>query len=313
MTLNSKESLDVNTIIGKNINKGDTLAFNKDVMPKMSSLKQDVVNKIHKPAQRNFLRRRVQVRSLNDLIQADLVEMIPYARENSGCRYILVVINVFSKYVWAEAVKRKNSEDISNAMRRILKQMKSVPKNCQTDMGKETWEKNSITKSSVVERVNRTLKNLMLKQFSLQGNYKWLALLPKIVHKYNNTRHRTIKMKPSEVNNENELILLEDVYGNNRKMKRNIKAGIFKKGDYVRISKYREAFAKGYTPNWSNEIFIIRKVNYTYPPTYLLADQNGQDIEGSFYREELQKTLHNDVYLIEKVVRRNGNKLLVNG
>ncbi|KAJ8911885.1 hypothetical protein NQ315_012299 [Exocentrus adspersus] len=102
-------------------------------------------------------------------------------------------------------------------------------------------------KASVVERVNRTLKNLMWKQFSLQGNYKWLST------KYNNTRHRTIKMKPSEVNNENELILLEEVYGKNRKVKRNIKAGIFKKGDYsyVRISKYREAFAKGYTPNWS--------------------------------------------------------------
>ncbi|KAJ8914310.1 hypothetical protein NQ315_011297 [Exocentrus adspersus] len=195
----------------------------------MSSLKQDVVNEIHKPTRRNFLRRRVQVRGFNDLIQADLVEMIPYARENSGYRYILVVINVFSN----------------------------------------TY---SNLKASVVERVNRTLKNLMWKQFSLQGNYKWLALLPKIVHKYNNTRHRTIKMKPSEVNNENELILLEEVYGNNRKVKRNIKAGIFKKGDYGRISKYREAFAKG---------------------------------------EELQKTPHNDVYLIEKVVRRKGNKLLV--
>ncbi|KAJ8916919.1 hypothetical protein NQ315_013390 [Exocentrus adspersus] len=274
----------------------------------MSSLKQDVVNEIHKPAPGNSLRRLVQVHDLNDLIQADLVEMIPYARENSGYRYILVVINVFSKYVWAEA-------------------MKNVPKNCQTDMGKEFhnqmfrklladlkinhYSTYSNLKASVVERVNRTLKNLMWKQFSLQGNYKWLALLPKIVHKYNNTRHRTIKMKPSEVNNENELILLDEVYGSNRKVKRNIKAGIFKKGDYVRISKYREAFAKGYTPNWSNEIIIIRKVNYTYPPTYLLADQNGQDIEGYFYRGELQKTLHNDVYLIEKVVRRKGNKLLV--
>ncbi|KAJ8917908.1 hypothetical protein NQ315_002601 [Exocentrus adspersus] len=242
-------------------------------------IKEDVVNEIHKPARRNFLRRRVQVRGLNDLIQADLVEMIPYARENSGYRYIRIVINIFSKYVWAEA-------DVSNAMRKILKQIKNVPKNCQTGMGTEFYNQMfrklltdlkinhystySNLKASAVERVNRTLKNLMWKQFSLKGNYKWLALLPKIVHKYNNTRHRTINM-----------------------------------------NKYQEAFAKGYTPNWSNEIFIIRKVNYTYPPTYLLADQNGQDIEGSFYKEELQKTLHNDVYLIEKVVRKKGNKLLV--
>ncbi|KAJ8912460.1 hypothetical protein NQ315_002826 [Exocentrus adspersus] len=156
----------------------------------MSKIKEDVVNEIHKPARRNFLWRRVQVRGLNDLIQADLVEMIPYARENSGYRYILVVINVFSKYVWAEA------------------------KRC---MG--------------------------------------------------------------------------------TKVKRNIKAGLFKKGDYVRINKYREAFHK------ESKLYI--------PTTYLLADQNGQDIEGSCYGEEPQKTLHNDVYLIEKVVRRKRNKLLV--
>lgn len=85
----------------------------------------------------------------------------------------------------------------------------------------------------------------------------------------------------------------------------------FHKGDYVRISKYRNAFSKGYTPNWSNEIFRIRKVNFTNPSTYLLEDKENKHIEGAFYTEELQKVKHPDVFLVEKVIRRKGNKILV--
>ncbi|KAJ8962878.1 hypothetical protein NQ318_001286 [Aromia moschata] len=83
------------------------------------------------------------------------------------------------------------------------------------------------------------------------------------------------------------------------------------KRDYVRISKHREAFTKGYTPNWSNEIFRIRKVNYTYPTTYLLEDQTGQEIRGVFYNEELQKTNYYDIYLVEKILRKKRDMIFV--
>ncbi|XP_023312625.1 piggyBac transposable element-derived protein 3-like [Anoplophora glabripennis] len=107
----------------------------------MSSIKEVVVNELHKPARKNFRRRHVLVRGLNDLIQADLVEMIPYAKVNKGYRYILIVINVFSKFVWAEPVKRKTAIEVSNAMAKILSQMKYMPHNCQTDLGKEFYNK----------------------------------------------------------------------------------------------------------------------------------------------------------------------------
>ncbi|XP_023312006.1 uncharacterized protein LOC111692308 [Anoplophora glabripennis] len=105
----------------------------------MSSIKEQVVNEVHKPARKTFRRRHVTVKELNDLIQAGLVEMIPYANINKGFRYILVVINVFSKFVWAESVMRKTAKDVTIAMRKILLRMKNKPLNCQTDLGREFY------------------------------------------------------------------------------------------------------------------------------------------------------------------------------
>lgn len=279
----------------------------------MDDIKKQVVNELHKPARKRFNRRHVIIKGLNDLIQADLVEMIPYAKLNKGYRYILVVINVFSKFVWTEPIKRKNAKDVTNAMQKILLEMKIIPKNLQTDMGKEFYNKEfrelmdkfkinhystySNLKASMVERVNRTLKNLMWKQFSLHGNYKWLNILQDIVTKYNETPHSTHGFKPVQVNSRNAKQILKTAYSHIKTV--DPKPAKFKKGDYVRISKYREAFAKGYTPNWSNEIFQIKKVKRSNPTTYLLIDQKKQEIQGAFYTEELQSTNHPDVYLVE--------------
>lgn len=292
---------------------------------KMGNIKEDVVNELHKPARIHFKRRRVIVKGLNDLLQADLVEMIPYAKINKDYKYILVVINVFSKFVWCEPVKNKSGKEVTKAMEKILSQMKVTVKNLHTDMGTEFYNKDfkqllekwkinhystySNLKASIVERVNRTLKHQMWKQFSLQGNYKWLHILQTIVTTYNNTKHRTTGMKPSAVKKKDEKYLLEHAYNHlktidPRKQK-------FKEGDYVRISKYREAFSKGYTPNWSNEVFKIRKVHQTNPTTYYLEDQEGSEIKGGFYEQELQKVKYPDVYLVEKILKRKGNKLYV--
>lgn len=291
----------------------------------MASYKKQVVDEIHKPARKNFKRRKVIVKGLNDLIQADLVEMLPYAKNNKGYRYILIVINVFSKFVWAQPIKQKNAKDVTAAMKIIISQMNKVPHNLQTDLGKEFYNKDfkalmesfninhystfSNLKASIVERVNRTLKNLMWKYFSLQGSYNWLNTLPSIIHQYNNTVHSTIKMKPIEVGEKSSKKLLKTVY--NRIKAVDPRKRKFKIGDFVRISKHREAFKKGYTPNWSNEIFNIRKVNFSNPVTYLLQDQSGQNIQGSFYTEELLKTKYPDIYLVEKVLKTKGKRVFV--
>lgn len=292
--------------------------------PQISSTKKQIVEELHKPARINFSRRRVIVKGLDDLHQADLVEMIPYAKENKGYRYILVIIDVFSKYVWAEPVKSKSSTDIVKATTKILAE-KRIPKNLQTDQGKEFFNKDfknlmkkyeinhysvfSSKKACVVERVNRTLKSIMWKNFSLQGSHKWLDLLPKVVETYNNSKHRTIGRKPIEVNKSNEKDILRDVYNHIKMI--DISSAKFKVGDHVRISKYRSIFNKGYTPNWTNEIFTIAKVKLTNPITYLLKDASAELIKGGFYDLELQKVKHPDIYLVERVLKKKSNKVFV--
>ena len=116
-------------------------------------------------------------------------------------------------------------------------------------------------------------------------------------------------MRPNDVNKKNEPLLLSSVCANiqSRKMKQ----PKFKPNDIVRVSKHKGVFSKGYYPNWSTELFKIHHVQPTDPITYLLKDEKGEPILGTFYSEELQKTKHPDVYLVEKVLKRKGNKVLV--
>lgn len=143
----------------------------------MLNVKRTIVNEIHRQARINFKRRHVIVKGLNETFQAELVEMIPYAKENRGFRYILIVTDIFSKYVMVEPVKNKTGLEMSKALEKIFKKNNRIPKNMHTDLGKEFYNKNfkdlmekyninhystfSTKKASIVERVNRTLKSLM--------------------------------------------------------------------------------------------------------------------------------------------------------
>ena len=134
-------------------------------------------------------------------------------------------------------------------------------------------------KSVVAERFIRKLKNELYKHMTATGKNVYYVL-DDIVNKYNNTKHSTIKMKPIDVKNNKRVYIDEH----------NEKESKFKVSDRVGISRYKNIFAKGYAPNWSSEIFIINKINYTVPYTYTLKDLNDEEIIGSFYDKELQKT-----------------------
>ena len=133
-------------------------------------------------------------------------------------------------------------------------------------------------KSVVAERVIRKLKNKLYKHMTATGKNVYYNVLDDIVNKYNNTKHNTIKMKPIDVN---KRVYIDE---------HNEKDNRFKVGDRIRISEFKNIFAKGYTPNWSTEIFIVDKINDTVPHTYNLKDLNAEEIIGSFYDRELQKT-----------------------
>ena len=286
--------------------------------------RKQIVNELHKPSRINFIRRKVILKSIDDLWQADLVDMIEFVKLNNGYKYILTVIDGFSKYAWAIPLKHKSSLCVSDAMQNIFDQEKRTPKNLQTDMGKEFYNKtfqnlmkaNAINhystythlKASIVERFNRTLKTKMWKMFSYLGSYKWCDKLKHLLDNYNNTKHRTIKMKPSEVNSSAiEKYLLETVYKNSNQLSLNR----YNIGDFVRVSKYKGVFQKGYTPNWSPEIFEIIAVNKKHPVTYVVKDYQNQIIAGRFYEHELQKTKNHTAFLIEKVLKRKGDQIFV--
>lgn len=288
----------------------------------MSSVKRDLVNELHKPARRNFPRRRIIIKGLDDLWQADLAEFIPYARENKGYKYVLVVIDCFSKYLWTTPLKTKTAGEVSRAMESILRYGRK-PKNLQTDAGKEFYNRDfaqlmkssginhystySTVKASIAERVIRTVKEKLYKQFSMRGKFKWIDILDDITDTYNTSKHRTIAMKPIDVTRTNESVLHARVYKNIKTFGR----PSFNIGDIVRISKHKSLFDKGYIPNWTTELFSIEKVQITNPVTYLLKDMLNKPIKGAFYTQELQKAKHSDVYLVEKVLRKKGDKVYV--
>ena len=155
---------------------------------------------------------------------------------------------------------------------------------------------------SVVERFIRTLKSKIYKYMTSISKNLYIDKLDDIVDEYNNTYHTAIKMKPIEPVKDNTYINADKEINN--------KDPKFKVGDHVRISKYKNIFAKGYMPNWSEEVFLIKKVKNTVPWTYVINDLNGEDITGIFYEKELQKT-NQEEFRIEKAFRRKGNKLYV--
>ena len=163
------------------------------------------------------------------------------------------------------------------------------------------YSTNNKGKSAAAERFIKTLKNKTYKCMTSISKNVYIDKLDDIVKKYNNTYHTTIKMKPADVK--------DNPYINSKK-EVNDKNSKFEVGDHVRISKYENIFTKGCMPNWSEEIFIIKKIKNTVPWTYVINDLNGKDIIGTFYENELQKTDQKQ-FRIEKVLKKEGDKLYV--
>ena len=156
-------------------------------------------------------------------------------------------------------------------------------------------------KSVVAERLIRTLKNKIFKHMTAVSKNVYFDVLDDIVNKYNNTVHRSIIVKPVDVTSDSYAEYDEDS---------NLTKPKFQVGDHVRISKYKNIFAKGYTENWPEEVFVVSKNKNTVPRTYVISDLNGEKIAGSFYGKELQKTCQ-EKFRIEKVLKRKGDKLYV--
>ena len=269
--------------------------------PKSISWSSALADELHKPVIRKFKRRKVKAVKANDIWAADLVEMIPYARKNKGFKYILMIIDIFSKYGWAIPLKTKTGAEVADGFKKVFEEQ--TPSRIWVDRGKEFFnqnvkkllEKNGVMlytthndlKSCVVERWNRTIKSKMWKYFTANHTRKYIDILPDLIEKYNNSYHQSIKTTPIKARlKENDLSVTKALYG---KKVTNIPPK-FKIGDRVRISTKKDIFDKGYTPNWKDEIFIISKIKPTIPTTYIIRDERGEELGGTFYEPELQKS-----------------------
>ena len=282
-------------------------------------MSEELANELHKPIRRNFKKRRVISKHVDDIWAADLVDMQYYSRSNKGFKYILMVIDVFSKYGWAEPLKKKTGAEIVRAFTEIWKSGQVPPKYLWTDKGKEFYNKlfrklleekkvhmywtENEEKSSVVERWNRTIKSKMWKYFTKNRTGVYIDVLPDIIKKYNNTYHRSIKCTPSDArkpSNYQDVFNALYNYNNTRPLNQPPK---FKIGDQVRISKLKKKFEKGYTANWTEEVFNIQKVQSTIPYTYKLKDTKNEAVDGTFYEPEIQLAKQT-TFRMEKVLNR---------
>ena len=278
---------------------------------------EDLSNELNKPSTQKFERQKVIVNYINEIHSTDLVDITQYSKMNRGYKYIFTNIDIFSKYTYAFPLKTKKIQDIKPCFQKIFKNNK--PKYIWSDkepafLSKEMqhffknnnvkiYHTNSHLKAVVVERFNRSLRELMMNHFVKNNNTIWYNILPKLIKIYNNRYHSTIKMKPIEVNKSNEKYIKENIYTGNKTSK-NSK---FKIGDLVRISlKRRNLFDKASANiKWSEELFKIHSINKSNVITYKIKDLNGEIMEGIFYEKELQKTKNTyEVYIIEKIIRK---------
>ena len=225
--------------------------------------------------------------------------------------------DLFSKYAWVIPLKNEKGESIVEGFENILDNSNRKPNKIWVDHGSEFYNNkckkflkdNDIEiystfnegRSVVAERFIKTLKYKIYKHMTTIVENVYSNDLDDNVKRYNNTIHSSMKMKPKDVNDDSFVEYSEET---------NKKSPKFKVGDNVRISKYKNIFAKGYRPNWSEEVFVVNKVQNTVPWTYLINDLKFEEINGSFYEKELQNTNQKE-FGIEKVIKRKGNKLYV--
>ena len=285
----------------------------------------------NKGVKQQFERGRVIVAGIDDQFDADLASLSAYADENDGYKYLLVVIDIFSRYAWVEPIKDKTSLQIVNAFDKILSEG-HIPKCLRSDAAKDFTSEHfqeylkskdivhivthSEKQANYVERFIKTLKSKIFRYMIEKNSAKYIDILPKIVDSYNRTWHSGIRSEPINVNKQNEKRLWWQMYWPkepyDEKLKEKKKRGIpyvFKVGDRVRTTYVRKPFERAYDTKWTAEIF---KVNRHYmrqgQPIYTVVDWYDNSVKGTFYQKELQKvdSTDDDIFKVEKVLKYRG-------
>jgi len=276
-------------------------------------------------ARRKFPRSRVIVEGIDSMWDMDLMDMVNLNKHNDQFRYVLVAIDVFSRYVWCEPIRRKSGTDVVTALQSILTGQRQ-PQTVRTDRGMEFRAKevnkylthrhihhlyalNTETKANYCERVISTLKHKLFRYLLKHNTERYIDVLQKTVHSYNHTTHRSLGTTPASVTKdlERESRLQQYLIRTKSTKHRRPQPYKYKTGQTVRISHVRSVFDREYSQKWTGEVFTIhQRFKREGIPVYKLIDWSGEDIEGSFYEAELQAVNVNESteYRVEKVLRK---------
>lgn len=278
-----------------------------------------------KPKRYKFKRNQVIATSPNSLHMADLADMQKLQKWNDGYRFLLIIVDAFSKRMWVVPVKKKNSQHMKAAFSEAYSDKKIWPRTLQTDHGTEFYNRpvqelfksmgikhfstqNAEVKASMAERAVRTLKQKIFKYLLHNLTRHYTDVLPDLVETYNNTKHRSIGMAPNEVTPETNEVVFKKLYPDFFQASLAGRKDDLTPGSSVRISKERGPFHKAYLATWSEEIFKIKDKLIRDPPVYRLETAAGELVQGTFYKEELQKVRPTDVYRVEKIIGQRFNK-----
>lgn len=286
----------------------------------------------HKPIRRKFARNKTITGAIDQQWQIDLMDMQALASHNDRFRYVVTAIDVFSRYAWAVPIKSKSGADVTEAFREMTGTGERRPRTVQTDKGKEFLNKifqdhlksegiefftgeNDDIKASLVERLNRSLKEKLWRYFTHKRTYRYVDVLHHVVSSYNRTHHKTLKMAPAQVSSENSETVfyrqdlptnkqIDEIWKKKKKTKTSA-VDVIAPGDRVRMLRTKGAFDKGYEGNWREEVVDVAKTLGSRG--FELKDDKGEEIKGVFYPEEVQKVYksrYDNNYLIDEVLRR---------
>lgn len=297
-----------------------------------------------KPIRRTFPRSRVVVDTIDSMWDGDLADVSNISSHNDGYKFLLVLIDIFSRFLFLIPLKNKQHQSIPDGFKLVF-QGGRKPNTIRTDKGSEfknRWVKAFFKKEGIhtiytqnetyAERVIRTMKNLMYRYFLKNRTYRYVDVLQDLVSSYNQRPHRSLgERAPSTVNNENADEIRLVTYLTTRKQRPKAKVSMktplksmdtklrnkpkfkYKIGDNVRISQLKHPFQRDYQQKWTEEYFkVTQRYKRDGIPVYKVKDLTDEQIEGTFYQSELQKVVKSSdvLYRVERVLKRRkrGNK-----
>ena len=267
------------------------------------------INEIYSKApKKNYVTNKTDVYHIDDIWSLDILDLKDYGPENNkGYRYILVIIDNFSKYGWTVPLKNKNAQSIKDSFENILISSKRKPNFIETDRGKEfynnifqdflnkndikLYSRNSSYGAVFAERFNLTIRDLLKKIVFERGDAKWIDVLPTITKQYNNRIHSSTKLSPKDTSlKKNEGFVYKNLLDKRKKVKPK-----YEIGDLIRTADLKKTFSKGDTTNWSYKLYKITEIINDTIPAYKIDNLKERYNESLLKKTDLTLKENNSV------------------